>query len=377
MNLETAIDPRLWKALQSSYEARQFTGAILDAVYFLADVVREKSGVSADGVSLVGQAFGGKNPLLKVNKLQTDTERSIQAGLEQLLKGIFQAVRNPRSHEKATDTQADANAIILFINHLISIIDKTRTVFSVDAFLAKVFDKNFVEKPRYAELLAQEVPGKQCLDILVQIYRAKQTGDGKKLRYTVAALLARLSEEEKVELASIVGNDLMGADDETDFRLTVQISPPELLSSLPEISRLRLENRLIKSVAVGRFDVKRDLILAGALGTWLEGRLEQLILRDELEAVICTKLRSKDIPEHDYLNRYLSRTVLHYALEPSRQLISAFRIALNAGSAGASRLLETLVFLDADKLGNALEKERKSFKERVIATDFDDDDIPF
>ena len=155
MNIETRLDPRLWNAIQSTYNNRNFTAAILDAVYFLSDLIRDKTGLQSDGVSLVGQAFGGKSPQLKVNRLQTDSEKNIQAGLEQILRGLFQAIRNPRSHEKYTDKQEDADAIILFVNYLISVIDKSKTPFTKPEFLARVFDKNFVQNQRYAQLLVE------------------------------------------------------------------------------------------------------------------------------------------------------------------------------------------------------------------------------
>jgi uncharacterized protein (TIGR02391 family) len=64
---------------------------------------------------LVGQAFGGKTPKLRVNKLQTESDQDIQKGTENLLLGLYQSIRNPRSHGKLTDTKEDADAIILFI----------------------------------------------------------------------------------------------------------------------------------------------------------------------------------------------------------------------------------------------------------------------
>jgi uncharacterized protein (TIGR02391 family) len=104
MNLESKIEERLWKMIQNSYEDRNYTGAIHDAIYFLSDLIREKSGLESDGVSLIGQAFGGKSPKLKVNKLQSESDKNIQAGIAQILRGIYQAIRNPRSHEKYNDS---------------------------------------------------------------------------------------------------------------------------------------------------------------------------------------------------------------------------------------------------------------------------------
>ena len=42
-----------------------FTGAIQDSMYFLGDLIRDRSGLEGDGVALVGKAFGGRRPVLE------------------------------------------------------------------------------------------------------------------------------------------------------------------------------------------------------------------------------------------------------------------------------------------------------------------------
>lgn len=169
MNLETRLDKRLWDAIQASYVKQDFTHAIQDAFYFLSDLIREKTGLSGDGATLVGQAFGGKSPKLRVNKLQSDSERSVQKGLDQLLRGFYQAIRNPRSHEKHIDTAEDAETIILFLNFLIGVIDKSKSPFTKEEFLNSVFEPGFVKSDRYSELLVKEIPTKQLFDIFIAV----------------------------------------------------------------------------------------------------------------------------------------------------------------------------------------------------------------
>lgn len=89
---------------------------------FLTDVLRDKSGLDSDGRELVGAALGagkGKLPRVQVNKLQTETERNIQMGLQELLKGMYSLVRNPRSHERVEDTKKTADTVILFLDYLL------------------------------------------------------------------------------------------------------------------------------------------------------------------------------------------------------------------------------------------------------------------
>lgn len=72
--------------------------AVLEATKSVAEKIREKSGSGGDGAALVDFAFGGESPLLAINSLQTDTERSEQTGFVNLLKGMFGTFRNVTGH---------------------------------------------------------------------------------------------------------------------------------------------------------------------------------------------------------------------------------------------------------------------------------------
>jgi uncharacterized protein (TIGR02391 family) len=78
MNIENELEERLWLAKKGKYENRDYKGAVLDAIYFIGDLIREKAALDDDGVALIGQAFGGTNPIMKVNKMQTESDRNEQ-----------------------------------------------------------------------------------------------------------------------------------------------------------------------------------------------------------------------------------------------------------------------------------------------------------
>jgi uncharacterized protein (TIGR02391 family) len=153
MNLQTHIQNNLWLAIQSTYETGNYSHAILDAIHYLSNVLREKTGVDGDGATLVGQALGGDSPRLRINKLQTETEKNEQRGFENILRGIYQAIRNPRSHEQIGDSQDNADAIIYFVNYILGIIEKSEEPFVLTKFISRVFDPDFYKTQRYVELL--------------------------------------------------------------------------------------------------------------------------------------------------------------------------------------------------------------------------------
>jgi uncharacterized protein (TIGR02391 family) len=129
INLPANIDERLWKAIENPYQSGNYSGAVVDSIHFVTELIRDRTGLDGDGQELVGKAVGGQNPLLKVNKLQTESERNEQKGVHNLLIGLYQGIRNPRSHGKYADTVDDADSIILFINFLLKMIDRAKAPF--------------------------------------------------------------------------------------------------------------------------------------------------------------------------------------------------------------------------------------------------------
>jgi len=94
LNLQTHISRELWVAIEGPYEAGNYAHAVLEAIHHLTNVLRERSGVDGDGAALVGQALGGDAPKLRVNPLQSESERNVQKGNDQLPRGISLAIRN-------------------------------------------------------------------------------------------------------------------------------------------------------------------------------------------------------------------------------------------------------------------------------------------
>jgi uncharacterized protein (TIGR02391 family) len=75
--------------------------AVFEATKSIADKIRDKTGLTLDGADLIDKAFGlGQTniPLLALNTLQTDSEKSEHKGFSNLLKGTFGMFRNTTAH---------------------------------------------------------------------------------------------------------------------------------------------------------------------------------------------------------------------------------------------------------------------------------------
>ena len=93
------LHPEVLKYCRAELMQNNYFHAVFEATKGLAQRIRDKAGVDGDGVALVNHVFLSDSPILAFNTLRTQTERSEQRGVAELLKGCFSAVRNPLAHE--------------------------------------------------------------------------------------------------------------------------------------------------------------------------------------------------------------------------------------------------------------------------------------
>jgi uncharacterized protein (TIGR02391 family) len=288
--------------LKVSYQAGNFSHAVIDALHYLTDTIRQKSGIDADGVALVGQALGGDAPKLRINAFQTETEKNIQRGIEQILRGIYTGIRNPRSHEQSKDQKADADAIIHFIGYIVRILDASKEVFTSENFLQSLNDPEFVESERYAELLVAEIPTNRRGDALISIFQVRQTIGIRKLRFVVGSLTSLLNEAQLAQYMASISEELRTTTESAAIRTALQMLTPELWPRVSETSRLRIENKLIREIEGGQ--IGPDGKVSGGLGTWANALLRRFASRTRGAEALMDKLEGFDEEERHYVAKY-------------------------------------------------------------------------
>ncbi len=83
--------------------------AVFESTKSVADKIRELSGLNSDGSELVESVFSIKNPILIINNLTTETEKSEHKGFANLLKGFFGMFRNTTAHSPKIKWEIDEN----------------------------------------------------------------------------------------------------------------------------------------------------------------------------------------------------------------------------------------------------------------------------
>jgi uncharacterized protein (TIGR02391 family) len=93
------LHPRLRKQCESLFISKHYSEAIFEGYKLLGKAVRDKSGLTGDGKSLMSDAFSIRNPVIILNNLQSETDRNEQEGFMHLFMGAMQGIRNPEAHE--------------------------------------------------------------------------------------------------------------------------------------------------------------------------------------------------------------------------------------------------------------------------------------
>ena len=306
MNLETALPPSLWDAIRNNYEKRDFTSAILDCCYFISEILREKSGSNGDGVPLVGQALGGTSPKIRIAKDQSETEQNIQKGIENILRGFYQAIRNPRSHKKIVDNADDGISIILFCGYLVKQIEQARALASKEELIRRALDRDFVPNEKYAELLLSEIPTRLRLEVFFGVYERRTEWKVRPIYHFNKHKIAQMSSEDRVTIVDTISNDLKITDDDLTIRHVMSGMPAEIWSEIADIARLRIEHKVIGSIREGKYDRKAQNCLAVGLATWSKAQFSYFLLKKELISAIAIKLGSSDSQGRDYAFQYLT-----------------------------------------------------------------------
>lgn len=392
MNLQPAVPAAMWTAIASAYEAQNYSHAILEATYLISGVLRERAGVDGDGAALVGQALGGDDPKLKLNAFQSESERNEQKGFEQILRGVYLGIRNPRSHEQTEDDKETADAIIHFLGYILSRLHTSKEAFTIEAFITRVFDSEFVESARYAELLVGEAPKLRLADCLIAIYRERRKTELRKLRYLIPALLGALNPVQLASYLNVVSEELRTATDDLTIRTSLQMLTPEVWSSISELARLRIENKLVQGIKQG--EVLATGKTTQPLATWSNNFLKAFTTRAEAASALISRLEDQDPDARHFAAKFFMRYLPEVMTTPAQttRCIRAIVAAIDADDANVrSNLISAVLSYPAEwqkKLAEDLKDKTDEENPAVHlsdgvpflsapAKDEFDDDIPF
>ena len=113
------VHPDVLRLCRSELLADNYFHAVLEAVKSVADKLRTRTGLTDDGNTLIDRALSGDLPMLAINPLRTESERTEQRGFANLVCGTFGMFRNTTAHEARihwTMTKSDAEDLLLLVS---------------------------------------------------------------------------------------------------------------------------------------------------------------------------------------------------------------------------------------------------------------------
>jgi len=123
------IYPKIYEYCNSELINENYFHSVFEAVKSIAEEIRKRTNLSLDGGELIERALSGTSPLIKINSLLTDTERSEQKGFSNLIKGVFGMFRNTTAHAPKviwTITEDEALDIMTTISFIHKKLNKNR-----------------------------------------------------------------------------------------------------------------------------------------------------------------------------------------------------------------------------------------------------------
>lgn len=108
------IHPEIFRYCREELMQENYFHAVFEAAKSLAQRLRDMTGLPLDGAALIEKCFSENQPLIWINALRTETERSEHKGFALLLRGAFSAIRNPTAHDPKIFWQGEGDAADYF-----------------------------------------------------------------------------------------------------------------------------------------------------------------------------------------------------------------------------------------------------------------------
>lgn len=379
-----------YKAIKIHYEQGDYTEALRDAMFFVKDLLQEKSGlVDKDNTKLIEAALLGKNAAIKINKYETESEINFQEGVGFALKGLVMHLRNPISHERIEYSEQDADAQLLYINYLINQIDKSSGRQLITDWLQYLHKSDFTSSKEFAQELIKELPKKQQYDLLISIWRERSSFEPKSINRFIDELVSKLSSQEKTSFVNMMNSELINCCGDNDLSMMFNFFAKHFYGSLKKIVKLHIEDIIKKGINNGTFINKKSIGINAATATWAIDYIDDFVAKEDV--VKCIRQRFLFSEEaSDYIQRFFGKYVDLKDIAVLNELKAAIKNRLKHGVKFAYDIIDSYKFeyslsdepWEESNIYNEFSEEIHLYEQQLEAKKIqklsdDDDDLPF
>lgn len=296
----------LYKAIKSHYEQGDYTEALRDAMFFIRDLLQEKSGLeNKDNTDLIEASLLGKNAAIKINKYETKSEVNFQEGVGFALKGLVMHLRNPISHDRIEYSEQDADAQILYINYLVNQIDKSSGRQLITDWMEYLHGSNFTSSKVFAQELIKELPKKQQYDLLVNIWRDRSSFEPHSINNFIDELVDKLSSQEKTSFINIMNTELINCSGDRELSMMFNFFAKHFYVNLKKIVKIHIEDIVKKGIENGICIDGKSKGNNAATATWAEDYINNFFTKEEIIKVIRKRFLSSQ-ESSEYIRKFFS-----------------------------------------------------------------------
>lgn len=132
LDVWTLIHPAIAEITKDRMGSGFYADAVENACKVLNNCVREivqtKTGEEYDGAKLMQKAFSADNPIIKLEKGNSQSAHDTQLGYMQIFSGVMTGIRNPKAHEIEIITREDALRKLIMLSILMYKIDDATSI---------------------------------------------------------------------------------------------------------------------------------------------------------------------------------------------------------------------------------------------------------
>lgn len=300
----------LKESIKTHYENKDYTEVVRDALLCLTSEIRKKSDLTdSDGVDLINKAFSEKQPLIKINKLETTTDKNKHRGIMDLSKGLIEYFRNPMSHSKQEYSKKVADAILVLLDEVIlEEIVGSKSINSIDDWYLEITNELFPNTERYAQNLISTIPNNKYYELSVMLY--KNRNNIPKLKDKIIdELVSNLSPEEFKDYCDVIERDLFGNAQEKEIISSLKFLSTNIWKKLSNLTKTKIEDMALEDISKLYLDFEYDggdyIPSEQQNGYILENSIHILENFSNLQDIINIIIEKLTIDSNEFLQDYL------------------------------------------------------------------------
>lgn len=297
-------------SIKSHYENKDYTEVVRDALLCLTTEIRKKSDlIDIDGVDLINKAFSEKQPLIKINKLETTTDKNRHRGIMDLSKGLIEYFRNPMSHSKQEYSKKVADAILVLLDEVIlEEIVGSKSINSIEDWYLEITNELFPNTERYAKNLISIIPKNKYYELSVMLYKNRNSISKLKDKI-IDELVNNLSEEEFKDYCEVIERDLFGNVNEKEIISLLKFISPNIWKKLSALAKSKIEDMALEDISKLYLNFEYDsgdyIPSEQQNGYILENSIHILENFSNLQDIIDIIVEKLTINSNEFLQNYL------------------------------------------------------------------------